>query len=116
MDIDILKRQIGENILNSLDSFYVVKNKSTGGKNVAILKKGGRTAKIILNSMDLYNITTIDGQNNFDVKGNIYADNLRGIINSFFNFSLKQALDNGDAERVEEIEAKIKDGETVRLV
>lgn len=115
MDVEVLKKQIGDNILNSLDDFRAEENKSMG-KKVAILRNGSRKAKITLNAMDLYNITLIDGNSNFDIKRDVYNNQLRKILNDFFNFSLKQALDNEDEQREQEIREKVENGETVRII
>ncbi len=117
MDVEMLKKQVGKNILNSCDEIIerISKVDNRINKDYLILKNGKRRATIILNQMDLYDII-LKTEDDQEIKEDVSNMDLRSILNEFFNFSMLQAKINNDDERLKEIDEKMKNEDQVRII
>ena len=79
MDFEVLKKQIGKDIMRSLDSF-----EEKGQR--AMLKNGNKKAEIVRTLMDLYSVKLIENGEIREVKDDIYFDQLRTVLNNHFSF------------------------------
>ena len=78
MDFEVLKKQIGKDIIQSLDNFDEIGNK-------AVLEKDNKKAEIERTPMDLYSMKLMENGEIQEVKDEIYFDQVRRVLINHFS-------------------------------